>query len=451
MKKRVLSLLVCAGMIGTMLAGCGGSSGAKTEAPKTEAVKTEAAQTEAKNENKEAAPSGETVEVTFWSMAQRKEFEDKIIAAFMEKNPNIKITQTYYSTDDIKANLKVAASSGTMPDMWYNWGGSLASYYPANGLTYDFTEYAKEHGWQDKYLNSALELCTLEGQLSGIPQSIAMMNVWYRQDIFQKYNLEVPKTFDELEQVCATLKENGVIPFATGGQYGWHVMRYIQDLLEYYGGVEEHDGLNNMKVDWSTSEAVTKAFAKFKEWEQKGYFNEGFLTEDPNDCRMYLYNGTCAMIIDSPTMASQIVNAEQDSSLYSFFAFPTESNGDGTGRMAAYVKMTQVNKNVTDAQLDAIVKFWDFYYNPDENPEFSHIEQPIAIKGAVLPETLSIANGVMELMDASGIYTQMDQALPAQVADQMFAAQDSVVIGDMKPEDVGASVETAIKTYQAEN
>lgn len=451
MKKRVLSLLVCAGMIGTMLAGCGGSSGAKTEAPKTEPVQTEASQTEEKQESKEASGGGETVEVTFWSMAQRKEFEDKIIAAFMEKNPNIKITQTYYSTDDIKANLKVAASSGTMPDMWYNWGGSLASYYPANGLTYDFTKYAKEHGWQDKYLNSALELCTLEGQLSGIPQSIAMMNVWYRQDIFQKYNLEVPKTFDELEKVCATLKENGVIPFATGGQYGWHVMRYIQDLLEYYGGVEEHDGLNNMTTDWSTSEAVTKAFAKLKEWEQKGYFNEGFLTEDPNDCRMYLYNGTCAMIIDSPTMASQIVNAEQDSNLYSFFAFPTESNGDGTGRMAAYVKMTQVNKNVTDAQLDAIVKFWDFYYNPDENPEFSNIEQPIAIKGAVLPESLSIANGVMELMDASGIYTQMDQALPAQVADQMFAAQDSVVIGDMKPEDVGASVETAIKTYQAEN
>ena len=100
-----------------------------------------------------------------------------------------------------------------------------------------------------------------------------MMNVWYRQDIFKKYNLEVPKTFDELEKVCETLKENGVVPFATGGQYGWHVMRYIQDLLEYYGGIEEHDGINNMTTDWGTSEAVTKAFAKFKEWTDKGYFN----------------------------------------------------------------------------------------------------------------------------------------------------------------------------------
>ena len=450
MKKRLLSLLVCAGMVGSMLAGCGGSGsssgGSGNEETTAAAVQTGTA---AGNESGEAA--AEPVELTFWSMAQRKEFEDNIIAAFTEKYPEIKITPTYYSTDDIKANLKVAASSGTLPDMWYNWGGSLASYYPANGLTYDFTEYAKQHNWEEKYLASSLELCTLEGQLSGIPQSVAMMNLWYRQDIFKQYNLEVPKTFDELETVCETLKANGIVPFATGGQYGWHVMRYIQDLLEYYGGIEEHDGINNMTTDWGSSEAVTKAFAKFREWADKGYFNEGFLTEDPNDCRMYLYNGTCAMIIDSPTMASQIMIAEQDPSLYSFFAFPTESNGDGTGRMAAYVKMTQVNKNVSDAQLDAIVKFWDFYYSAEENPEFAKIEQPIAIKGAELPESFAIADGVMELMDACGIYTQMDQALPAQVADQMFAAQDNVVIGNMKPEEVGESVQTAIRSYLAEN
>ena len=57
----------------------------------------------------------------------------------------------------------------------------------------------------------------------------------------------------------------------------------------------------------------------------------------------------------------------------------------------------------------------------------------------------------MELMDACGIYTQMDQALPAQVADQLYAAQDGVVIGDMQPEEAGASVQTAIDTYLAEN
>lgn len=439
MRKRVLGLLMCAGLVGSLLAGCSSSEGTRNSSE------------DAGGEISASAGEGGGIELTYWALADRKDYLDKIVEAFEEKNPGITVEPTYYSTDDLKANLKVAASSGTMPDMWFNWGGCLGSYYPANGLTYDFTEYAQANGWEDKYLESALELCTLEGQLCGIPKSISMMNVWYRKDIFEQNGIEIPQSFEELEAACETLKNNGVIPFATGGQYGWHVMRYIQDLLEYYAGAQGHDGLNNLTDDWGGSEAVTQAFTKFKEWVDLGYFNEGFLTEDPNDCRMYLYNGTCAMIIDSPTMATNLINAGQDAGLYGYFAFPTESNEDGTGRMAAYIKMIQVNKNVTEEELDAIMKFWDFYYDKDANPEYVKIEQPTAIKGDKLPEDRAVAEGCMELMDACGIYTQMDQALPVQVADQMFAAQDSVAIGDMKPEEAGASIQAAIDTYQAEN
>lgn len=92
-----------------------------------------------------------------------------IVQEYMEQNQNIKISVDFNSTDDHKKNLKVAASSGTLPDMWRNWGGSLGSYYPENGLTYDLTEYADTHGWDDKFLSSALELATLGGQLSGYP------------------------------------------------------------------------------------------------------------------------------------------------------------------------------------------------------------------------------------------------------------------------------------------
>ena len=45
--------------------------------------------------------------------------------------PNIKIETTFMSSDDIKANTKIAASSNTLPDMWYNWGGVLADFLGA--------------------------------------------------------------------------------------------------------------------------------------------------------------------------------------------------------------------------------------------------------------------------------------------------------------------------------
>ena len=67
--------------------------------------------------------SDEEVTLTFWTPTWRKDAESQIIEDFMAENPNITIEPTYYSTDDIKTNTKIAASSDTLPDMWYNWCG----------------------------------------------------------------------------------------------------------------------------------------------------------------------------------------------------------------------------------------------------------------------------------------------------------------------------------------
>ena len=262
MKKRV-ALLLMAVLIAGILAGCGSASTTSSSSPAASSsqaasssskVSSSAASTTSASSASSAADK--PVELTFWSLAARTEFEDKIIADFEAAHPNIKITATYQSTDDIKANLKISAASNTLPSMWYNWGGTLASYFPENGLSYDLAEYAKKNNWSSKYLAPALELCTLDNQLCGMPQSLAGMTVWYRTDIFKKCGIEIPTTFDQFEAALATLKQNGYTPLATGGQNGWHVMRYIQDLIEYYAGADEHDSLSLMNSDWSKSEAV---------------------------------------------------------------------------------------------------------------------------------------------------------------------------------------------------
>ncbi len=61
--------------------------------------------------------SDEEVTLTFWTPTWRKDAESQIIEDFMAENPNITIEPTYYSTDDIKTNTKIAASSDTLPDM----------------------------------------------------------------------------------------------------------------------------------------------------------------------------------------------------------------------------------------------------------------------------------------------------------------------------------------------
>lgn len=397
-----------------------------------------------------AAMAEETVELTFWTPTWRKGAEEGIIEDFMNLYPNIKINVTYMSTDDIKANCKIAASSGTLPDMWYNWGGINAGYYIDNGLCYDLTEYAQANNWSEKYLDGALELCKgSDGQIYCFPQNLSALMVWYRTDIFEACGVEVPTTFAELEAACDKLIENGYVPFATGGQNGWHVVRYVENLIEYYCGAEEHDALLALEADWSQSEGLTKALEKLVEWSEKGYFQEGFISEDPNNTKPYVFNGTCAMIVDNPGMATNVVSEGLDTSLYSYFPFPSQT-GDSTGRVSVFGKMCQFNANLTPEKLEAAMLFWDYYYSDESLATHEAIEQPVAVIGAQLPESMKIAEGFTETITACGGYTTFDNAIVPELADAFFAIQDSVLLGDMLPADAGAEMQAAVDAYLAD-
>lgn len=440
--KETMAVLLAA----AMLSGCGTTAKPASEESKTSTA-SEEKKTEAESKettSKEAAQ--EDVTLTFWTPTWRQAAEEPIIADFMEKYPNIKIDVTYMSSDDIKSNTKIAASSGTLPDMWYNWGGVLAEFYAENGLSLDLTDYAKKNNWSDKYLAGAMEQCEYQGQLIGLPQNLVGLVMYYRTDIFKKYGIEVPTTFADLEKACETLVKNGVTPFSS---YSAHMMRYSEALIEYYGGKEEHDKLLTLEGDWSKSEAVTKSFEKLKEWNDKKYFPDGVLTADTSTAKMYVYSGTSAMIMENPGMASEIMANGYDPEQYGWFAFPTESNEDGTGRLSAFVKMCQFNAGITEEKLNAAMLFWDYYYSDESIAAHAAIEQPTARIGVKLPDNYALADGMLDLINKNGGFSTMDLKVPAEVMSQYFAAQDGVILGTVDPGKAGADIQAAILSYQA--
>lgn len=394
-----------------------------------------------------AEDAAEGVTLTFWTPTWRQAAEEVIIADFMAANPDIKIDVTYMSSDDIKANTKIAASSGTLPDMWYNLGGVLAEFYAENGMCLDLTEYAAANGWDEKYIAGALEQCKYGDQLIGLPQNLVGLAMYYRTDIFEQYDIAVPTTLAELEAACDTLVANGITPFSSFG--GSHMMRYTEALLEYYAGAEEHDSLIAIESNWAESEAVTNTFAKLKEWNDKGYFQDGVLTDDTSTAKMYVYSGECAMIMENPGMASEIVASEYDPALYDWFAFPCESNEDGTGRLSAYAKICQFNADITEEKLDAAMRFWDYYYSDESLAAHEAIEQPTARVGAALPENYALADGMLEAISTNGGFSTMDLKVPSEVMSQFFAVQDAVVLGSTAPENAGAEIQAAIDSYLA--
>ena len=392
-----------------------------------------------------ATTASAATEVTFWTLNTRQAAVEPIVEAFNEANEDVKVTASFYDTDGIKDACKVAASSDSLPDMWFNWGGSLGQFYVDNGKTYDLTAYAEENGWNDTFSPGALNLCTLSGQLCGYPTSYNVLGVYYNKTIFEECGIEVPTTFEEFEAACAALKEAGYVPMAAAGLNGWHVMRWVELLVEHYAGAELHDKMNSFEESWD-NEAVVQALNKYKEWVDAGYFPDGFLTADPNDTIMSFGSGECAMDIQGQWYDGQLIQNELDVNNYGYFPFPS---GD-TNRMSAFAEMTQFNKNLTDEELDACIRFTDFYYSDENVAEYGeYYNLPLPKTGATAPEDQINVDSMIETSNTNGTFTITDQAFPTEVADVLFNAQDAIANDQMTAEDAAANIQAAIEEYLA--
>lgn len=436
-RKKLLSLVLASVMlVSTVTAGCGkAESGQGTAAD---------SQTETAKKDSQKSDSGKT-ELTFWTLNTKQNAVDPIVEVFNSENEDIHVTVSYYDTDGIKDACKVAASSKTLPNMWFNWGGSLGGFYAENGLTYDLTDYAKANDWENKFSSGALELCNLGGQLAGYPTSYNVLDVYYRKDIFEQYGIKVPSTFEEFEAACATLKENGITPISTAGLNGWHVMRFVELLIEHYAGSELHDKMNTFESGYNCDEVV-QALTKYQEFCEKGYFPTGFVTADPNDTNMAVFSGTAAMDIQGQWYDGMILQEEQDMNLFGTFAFPS----GGTNRMSAFAEMTQFNAGNSEAELEACMKFIDYYFSQENVDKYSaYYNLPLPKAGAVMPEGQPNVEVMMQTAEKNGVFTITDQAFPTEIADALFDIQDAIANGQMQPAEGAAKIQEAIEAYQS--
>ena len=137
------------------------------------------------------------------------------------------------------------------------------------------------------------------GKLYGVPIWVRPMTIFYKKSLFDKNGIPEPKTFADLEKALETLKSKGIIPIAVGGKFSWMTMRTTDFLIEHFAGPEMHDKLFALEASYNSPEVV-QAFAKLKEWVDKGYFNDGFISIDPNQALPMLFQDKAGMIFQGP-------------------------------------------------------------------------------------------------------------------------------------------------------
>ncbi len=278
-----LATLALAVLMVVGLAACTSAAPAATKAPDTK-VATDAPKTEAPTEAPTAEPA-KPVKLRLLVISA-DENRQKINANYIEANmakalPGIEVEiEPGGGGDDFYNKVKTYNASGDLPDVWYSDAVTAVPIIGA-GNQLDLTPYISKDGFMAKYsVPDALKFS--DGKiytLSSGCDTYFNPRIFYHKEIFAKYGLQEPKTFDDLLAICTKLKSEGVNPIAMDGLAGWGpCLGLFQQMVQIEDPQAAQDLLQN-KIDF-TNPVIKNALGRIQQLVKAGAFPEGITTLD---------------------------------------------------------------------------------------------------------------------------------------------------------------------------
>lgn len=216
------------------------------------------------------------------AMAQSVDFyhdkanwQDAFNAVLKDAPVPVKVTP-YADTSTYQAAVRAALRTPSAPGLFTWWSGYRMKDLVDAGLVADVSDLWKSYVDKGLYNASLASGYTFNGKIYAIPDNIAYWVVFYNKQVFAKYGLTPPKTWDELTKINATLKQNGITPFGQSIDGRWPAFIWFEEFL-----IRQDPDLYNKLMNGQakyTDPGVQQVFATWKDWIGKGWLSDPSLT-----------------------------------------------------------------------------------------------------------------------------------------------------------------------------
>lgn len=166
-------------------------------------------------------------EITFWhsfSQGPRMENIQKAADAFTAANPGVKITIETFSWADFYTKWTTGLASGNVPDMSTALPNHVVEMIDAEAII-PLDDLIDKLG-RERFYEAPLTEMTVDGACYAVPLYSHAQVMWYRKDLLEKYDLEVPTTWDELYDAATRITEG-----EGGAVYGCSVPMGTSDMM----------------------------------------------------------------------------------------------------------------------------------------------------------------------------------------------------------------------------
>ena len=325
--KKILSVLLAAGTVLGLLAGCADKPVETNNPPASNPPASQPAD----DSSEPAGKQYDGVELTMWSMWSSGEPQANVIeaakAAF-EEQTGAKITIEFKGRDVNKvlaASLEAQDNIDIIEDDYKRIGTVY------NKFTYDLTEMAKAANYDSfsyKCFND--QSIAWAGYLNAITEQPNIGGIFYDKDAFENAGITAePKTWAEFLDACQKLKDAGVGPLAQDSAYC--DFAFYHTLVRYLGEAKIEE--LTMNGGWSGT-AAEQAAQDIIDLRNAGYLADGAPDEFPSSQNKIGF-GQAAMVICADYVTAEVNGNTGTQVNWGLFNYPAVDGGADNG--AAYM------------------------------------------------------------------------------------------------------------------
>jgi len=319
----------------------------------------------------------------------------QIIDKFEAANPDIEVKYNLYDHEAYKTTIRNWLVTSP-PDVVFWYAGNRMKTFVDRGLFADVSDmWAANNMHQD--FASAAPAMTVNGKQYGVPYTYYQWGIYYRKDIFEKYGISEPNSWEAFLAACKTLKSNDIAPVTIGTKYLWTAAGWFDYLNLRVNGLDFHIDLMSGNVPY-TDARVKETFKYWSQMVEPGYFLDNHASYSWQEAQPFLYNGKAAMYLIGNFITPNFPEEIKDK--MGFMQFPRIKADVGMAEDAPMdtLHIPSRAKNKADAR-----KFLEFVATPEIQTLLNNEILQIPTNSKAKPKDDYYLNkGVKMLSEASG-------------------------------------------------
>lgn len=372
------------------------------------------------------------------------------IDTFKKDHPNIELDVQAIPPDGYRARLKTVAAANEMPDLFVMWPGVMTKEFVGGDLLQPINSLLdSKPDWKNGFMPNSFTDFTIDGKIYSAPMALSPTSMlFYNKTLFDKYNVQPPKTWDDLMKLVDTFKKEKITPIALGNKAAWVAQSSIlSSLADRVTGTDWFLKAVAGEGAKFTDPEFVQALTYLQQLSKAGAFQDGFNSIDNTQMEQMFAQGKAAMMIDGGwALTNLAANASKEAlDGMRVTVLPSVPGGKGDPNSLSGVVGTGLglSKKVEGARKDAAYQLIYAMASPETQKKTLEGNQLVSYKVELDPtKVTSIFAEVYKMLGTVKTTPVYDGRLSSAAADVVNNGLQELLMGG-KPEDIAKKIQDA--------